>query len=321
MELRVTNLEDLVRTVDVPGVTVGRNPGTDRLIEEGGRTVWLVVDESSGERVSGPAWSEHFSTRHTETLIEQAGIGLRERGAWAVRVPGLKSTMDVFAARLEVGRSVIMSAARPVTPNQPPPADETAILTRLTTAMAACLVHGESLFQELRTRVEHQAAEQEMLRLARGEIFIGTVTEREERIRQQRERELWEKLCREAESANRAKSEFLSNISHELRTPLTAILGYADMLSEESDPQARAEHLEVIRRQGRTLLTLVDDILELSVLDKGNVRVETRECRPWQVAEEVLEWARPQADSRGLAVRADYHFPIPSLIHTDSRRL
>lgn len=321
MELRVTNLEDLVRTVDVPGVTVGRNPGTDRLIEEGGRTVWLVVDESSGERVSGPGWSDHFSARHTETLIEQAGHGLRERGTWAVRVPGLKSTLDVFAARLEVGRSVIMSAARPVTPDQPPPADETAILTRLTTAMAACLVHGESLFQELRTRVEHQAAEQEMLRLARGEIFIGTVTEREERIRQQRERELWEKLCREAESANRAKSEFLSNISHELRTPLTAILGYADMLSEESDPRAREEHLKVIRRQGRTLLTLVDDILELSVLDNGKVRVETRECRPWQVAEEVLEWARPQAESRGLPVRAEYVFPIPSLIHTDARRL
>ncbi|GAB6187213.1 ATP-binding protein [Thermopirellula anaerolimosa] len=319
MELRVSNLEDLVRTVDVPGLTVGRNPGTDRLIEEGGRTVWLVVDESSGARVSGPGWSEHFSSRHTETLIEQASQGLRDRGAWSVRVPGLKATMDVLAARLDVGRSVIMSAARPVSPDRPPPADEPAIITRLTTAMAACLLHGETLFQELRTRVEHQAAEQEMLRLARGETFIGTVTEREERIRQQRERELWEKLCREAESANRAKNEFLSNISHELRTPLTAILGYTDMLAEEADPEARSRHLEVIRRQSRALLTLVDDILELSVLDRGKLRIEKSKCRPWRIVDEILEWARPQAESRGLTIRAEYAFPIPSLITTDAR--
>lgn len=321
MELRATSLEDLVRAVEVPGLTVGRNAGADRLIEQGSRTVWLVVDEPSGERVSGPGWSDHFTPRQTETLIEEATIRLRDHRAWTSRVPGLKSSMEVMAAQLEVGRSVIVSAARPAAPDRPPPADETAILLQLTSAMTACLLHSENLFQELRTRVEHQAAEQDMLRLARGEIFIGTVTEREERIRQQRERELWEKLCREAESANRAKTEFLSNISHELRTPLTAILGYADMLAEEADPHARSQHLEVIRRQGRNLLTLVNDLLELSVLDHGNLKLETQECRPWQVAEEVLEWVKPQADARGLTVRADYAFPMPSLIHTDPRRL
>ncbi|NMC20411.1 MAG: response regulator, partial [Thermogutta sp.] len=129
------------------------------------------------------------------------------------------------------------------------------------------------------------------------------------------------KLCREAESANRAKTEFLSNISHELRTPLTAILGYADMLAEEADPQARSQHLEVIRRQGRNLLTLVNDLVELSVLDHGNLSLVTQECRPWQVAEEVLQWVKPQADARGLAARLEYAFPMPSLINTDPRRL
>lgn len=321
MELRATSLEDLVRAVEVPGLTVGRNAGADRLIEQGSNTVWLVVDEPSGERVSGPGWSDHFTPRQTEILVEQATSRLRERRAWASRVPGLKATMEVLAAQLEVGRSVIVSAARPASPDQPPPADDTAILLQLTTAMAGCLLHSENLFQELRTRVDHQAAEQDMLRLARGEVFIGTVTEREERIRQQRERELWEKLCREAESANRAKTEFLSNISHELRTPLTAILGYADMLAEEADPHARSQHLEVIRRQGRHLLALVNDLLELSVLDRGDLVLEKVQCRPWQVAEEVLEWVKPQADAKGLAVRAEYAFPMPSLISTDPRRL
>ncbi len=321
MELRANNLEDLVRAVEVPGLTVGRNAGTDRLIEQGSNTVWLVVDEPSGERVSGPGWSDHFTPRQTETLVEQATSRLRERRAWYSRVPGLKSTMEVLAAQLEVGRSVIVSAARPASPDQPPPADETAVLLQLTAAMTGCLLHSESLFQELRTRVEHQAAEQDMLRLARGEVFIGTVTEREERIRQQRERELWEKLCREAESANRAKTEFLSNISHELRTPLTAILGYADMLAEEADPHARSQHLEVIRRQGRHLLALVDDLLELSVLDRGDFALQRQECRPWRVAEEVVEWVKSQADAKKLAVRMECAFPMPSLISTDPRRL
>ncbi|GEM_PF-2349631 len=321
MELRIATLDDLVRKVEVPGLTFGRNPGADQLIEQGEETAWLLVDEPSGEWVSGRDWNQHFTSRQTEILIHEAILALRERRAAVLRGSGIRAEMQVLVARLDVGRAVVVFAARSAGLATPPLADESAILMQLTQSLTACLVHGENLFQELRTRVEHRAAEHEMLRQERGEIFIGTVTEREERIRQQRERELWEKLCREAESANRAKTEFLSNISHELRTPLTAILGYADMLSEEADPQQREQYIETIRRQGQNLLALVNDILELSILDSGNAALEMQECRPWEVAEEALEWLRSQTEWRGLAVRTECVFPMPTLISTDPRRL
>ncbi len=130
-----------------------------------------------------------------------------------------------------------------------------------------------------------------------------------------------EEYSRLAESANHAKSEFLANMSHELRTPLTAILGYADILAERARDPEHQEPIDVIRRNGDHLLALVNDILDLSKIEAGALRVERTECAPMVVLREVMSLMRMRADAKDLALRLSFDGPCPQTIRTDPIRL
>lgn len=102
---------------------------------------------------------------------------------------------------------------------------------------------------------------------------------------------------RAADEANEAKSVFIANMSHELRTPLNAIIGYADIIVEESEPtnkQLRADTGR-ISVAGNHLLGLIDEILDISKLNAGQIRIQPVEMDigPW--AREVIDMARPLA--------------------------
>ena len=130
-----------------------------------------------------------------------------------------------------------------------------------------------------------------------------------------------EELYGAAEVANRAKSEFLANMSHEIRTPMTAILGYADLLAGQLEDPSHLDALDIIRRNGAHLLNVVNDILDLSKIEAGKLRVERRACSPAAILADVVSLLRVRADGKGLALKLEFAGPMPEAVWTDSARL
>jgi signal transduction histidine kinase len=107
---------------------------------------------------------------------------------------------------------------------------------------------------------------------------------------------------RQAESANRAKTEFLSRMSHELRTPLTAILGFADILEMAELEAKQRECVEIILRAGRHLRDLIDDLLDISRIEAGGLRLLIEPVAIDAVIREVTELMVPQASARHVTL-------------------
>ncbi|TVQ29910.1 MAG: response regulator [Phycisphaeraceae bacterium] len=126
----------------------------------------------------------------------------------------------------------------------------------------------------------------------------------------------------EAEEASRAKSEFLANMSHEIRTPMAAILGYADILGERGDDEAhRGRCTRIIRNSGRHLMTVINDILDISKIESGSIELEMMRCSPLDTLIDVVELMRERADEKGVAVELEFLTPAPEEIETDPTRL
>jgi signal transduction histidine kinase len=127
----------------------------------------------------------------------------------------------------------------------------------------------------------------------------------------------------EAEDANRAKTAFLRNISHEIRTPLSAILGLAELLSGEraTDEARRAELLARLSSNGRVLLALVDDLLDLAKVEAGRLQLEPVAVDPLAVIAEAVANLASEAERKGLRLTAQATSALPPLISTDPKRL
>ena len=128
-----------------------------------------------------------------------------------------------------------------------------------------------------------------------------------------------------AELANHAKSQFLANMSHEIRTPLTAILGYTEILAEDDglaqDVELRLNSLQTIRRNGEHLLSLINDILDLSKIEAGKLSVESIVCRPLELIDEVIALMKVRADSKDLVLETSFETPMPEQMVSDPTRI
>ena len=124
-----------------------------------------------------------------------------------------------------------------------------------------------------------------------------------------------------AQAANRAKSEFLANMSHEIRTPMTAILGYADLIADENIGCTTREHVAVIKRNGKHLLGLINDILDLSKIEAAELQIKPTRCSPVQVVAEVTSLMHHQAAAKHVKLETELAQPLPETVLTDPLRL
>jgi signal transduction histidine kinase/DNA-binding NarL/FixJ family response regulator len=143
---------------------------------------------------------------------------------------------------------------------------------------------------------------------------------RVQRLERARRHALSEKLA--ADMASKAKSEFLANMSHEIRTPLTAIIGFAETLPDTQVSAAeRLAAVQSIARNGRHLLQLINNILDMAKIEGDKLEVEHIAVAPVTLVEEVRALMEPLARTRELAFRVEYVFPLPATIDSDPVRL
>ena len=159
----------------------------------------------------------------------------------------------------------------------------------------------EGVFTERDARIIEGLAAQSAVAMDNARLFDAV-----ERARADAERaaEENERLYREAQESNRLKDEFLATISHELRTPLTAILGWAHMLrTGEFEGDAALKAFETIERNARAQAQLIDDLLDVSRIITGKLRIDVRPIDPNSFIEAAVEAVRPAAEAKGVRLQ------------------
>jgi len=140
-----------------------------------------------------------------------------------------------------------------------------------------------------------------------------------------RANELANALAKESQAASQAKSEFLANMSHEIRTPMTSILGYSELLTSELRGEigidVQKEHLTTIKRHGEHLLTIINDILDLSKIEAGKMQLEVISTSPISIVKDAISLMHFKAQEKGLLLSFCNETEIPSAIQTDPVRL
>lgn len=126
---------------------------------------------------------------------------------------------------------------------------------------------------------------------------------------------------REAESASKIKGEFLSNMSHEVRTPINAVLGYSDMILRDTAEEETYLNSLNIQAAGRTLLSMVNDILDYTDIDEGSIELNLEPYSTASLIEDVLIYGEYNAEKNGLVFKYDVDSEIPQYLEGDSVRL
>ena len=124
-----------------------------------------------------------------------------------------------------------------------------------------------------------------------------------------------------ADAANQAKSEFLANMSHELRTPLNGILGYAQILERADLAPRQKQGINVIHQCGSHLLTLINDILDLSKIEARKLELHCHDFDFRLFLEGVAEICKIRAEQKGVTFQCEFSPDLPTAVHADEKRL
>jgi signal transduction histidine kinase/DNA-binding response OmpR family regulator len=192
---------------------------------------------------------------------------------------------------------------------------ELGALSRAFNHMAAQL---QKSFNDLQTMARALAAREKSLE--QGETRYRELSESLEKQVEERTRELKVAL-RRAEAANEAKNAFLSNMSHELRTPLNAVIGFSELLAAQRETTENQRHkLGMINRAGQHLLTLINDILDLSKIEMGRTELHPAPVGLPELLGTALDMVRLRASQAGVALLLECE-QAPRVVVADGPKL
>lgn len=127
---------------------------------------------------------------------------------------------------------------------------------------------------------------------------------------------------KEADVANQTKSAFLANMSHEIRTPLGAILGFSELLTDPNTSNSEKVNMtEIIKRNGKLLSAIINDILDLSKIEAGELKIEKINLQLKDLIQDVYAFLNLEATSKGLELKVEIDPHLPKNIKTDPTRL
>ncbi len=189
----------------------------------------------------------------------------------------------------------------------------------------------ENLNAEMEIQTQKLQASEEELRVQQEELMQSN-QELEERSRLLEEKNQVivhrnleiQKKAEELALSTRYKSEFLANMSHELRTPLNSILLLSRLMAENKNQQLDTEsvsYAKVIRSSGEGLLSLIDEILDLSKIESGKMELELAEVQLKEVVDDMISLFTPIASEKELELRTHIALDVPAVIYTDKMRL
>ena len=129
------------------------------------------------------------------------------------------------------------------------------------------------------------------------------------------------KAKQEAERNSRIKGEFLANMSHEIRTPLNSVIGFAELLSDSVTDPKQLNHLKIIKSSSRTLLTLINDILDLSKIEAGKFNIDYENIDVEQIFEDIIQIFSHSTLEKGINLKTSISSKLPKIIFFSELRL
>lgn len=155
----------------------------------------------------------------------------------------------------------------------------------------------------------------------RREILVIQQDITEAQNRERKHTEQLRKAMLEAERANTMKTEFLSNVSHDIRTPLNAVLGYANLAAQAKNSQETAAYLAKISKAGNLLLTLINDTLDLTKIESGEITLKPAPIGCGEAIGRVLAAIRPEMEKKHIRFTLDNSRAVMATINIDALRV